>query len=147
MPGQQRCSALWCVLLLLLLCSACRRSYSYEERVSTQLVKLFPTERLKLYQRIVFVPNGGCAGCIQQAENFYLQSKGDSTTLFVFTNYISRKDLQIKLGKDLPANPNVWLDEDNILYFPKYPESLYPCLIVLSDGKISRFANLDELLP
>lgn len=92
------------------------------------------------------IPNGGCAGCVQETEHYYLQHKEESRTLFLFTNYLSRKELRIKLGKDLLERKNVRLGKENELYFPNYKESLYPCVILLSDGNIERFANLDELL-
>lgn len=130
-----------------LLCVVTSCSPLYEEKLSAKLSECIPAERLMKYKNIVFIPNGGCAGCIQEAENFYIESKSDITILFVFTNFLSRKDLQIKLGKDLPQKSNVWLDNDNSFYFPQYSKSLYPCVIFLTKGKACRFANLDEIVP
>lgn len=135
------------VFMLLGVGSACNRVPTYRERVSGQLKEIFSTEQLSRYRYIVFVPNGGCSGCLQEAENYYLQSRDDSLTLFVFTNFLSRKDLRIKLGDDVTERRNVWLDDEKCLYFSTYQESLYPCVIFLSEGRIGRFANLDELLP
>lgn len=133
------------MLFLLLAGTACNRMLSYEEQVTKQLEKYFSAEELAQYERIVFIPNGGCAGCVLQAEDYFLHTKEDTETLFVFTNFLSRKDLNIKLGESSINRPNVWLDNDNSLYFSQYKESLYPCVIYVSGGKIGRFANLDEL--
>lgn len=135
------------ISFILCVAVACKHVPTYQERVSGQLEEIFSTEQLSRYRCIVFVPNGGCSGCLQEAENYYMHSRDDSLTLFIFTNFLSRKDLRIKLGDDLMERSNVWLDDDKLLYFSSYQESLYPCVIFLSEGHIGRFANLDELLP
>lgn len=125
---------------------ACGRSPSYEERVTDGLNQLFTTERLECYKCIVLIPNGGCTGCVLQAEDYFLRAVDDAEILFIFTNYLSRKDMKIKLGSRSLDKPNVWLDEENRLYFPQFTESLYPCVIWLDKGAVGRFANLDEVL-
>lgn len=135
------------MLFLLLSGIACTRTLSYEQQMASRLENRFPAEVLNRYKRIIFIPNGGCAGCVSQAEDYFLQTKDDLETLFVFTNFISRKDLNIKLGESLLDRTNVYLDGENFFYFSQYQESLYPCVIYIAEGKIGRFANLDELFP
>lgn len=135
------------MLFLLLSGMACTRMYSYEEQVTSRLEKQFSAKVLDKYKRIIFIPNGGCVGCVSQAEDYFLRTKGDIETLFIFTNFLSRKDLNIKLGKSSLDRFNVYLDSENLFYFPNYQESLYPCVIYVSRGEIGRFANLDEVIP
>lgn len=139
--------AIFCMLLLLVMAGvACTKKVSYVELVKEELESIFPASALKGYCCIVLIPNGGCAGCVQQAENYFQQQQGNMETLFVFTNFSSRKSLTIKLGKESLARPNVWLDNDNRLYFPECAESIYPCVIFLKEGLVDYFVNLDVLL-
>lgn len=142
-----KCLTAFCTLLLLVWAGvACTEKVSYEELVKQQLMEIFPAPALNVYRCIVLIPNGGCTGCVQQAENYFLQQQGEKDMLFVFTNFPSRKDLSIKLGKESLARSNVWLDNENWLYFPECAESIYPCAIFLKDGVVDYFANFDVLL-
>lgn len=123
---------------------SCKQPIPYEEKVGDALERLLPGEVLNRYRHIVLVPNGGCPGCVSEAEDYCIRHQADSTLLFVFTNFVSRKELRIKLGKTLLERKNVWLDDELNLYFPEYKESIYPALIEVKNGKIGRFANLEE---
>ena len=123
---------------------SCKQPVPYEEKVGDALERLLPGEVLNRYRHIVLVPNGGCPGCVSEAEDYCIRHQADSTLLFVFTNFVSRKELRIKLGKTLLERKNVWLDDELNLYFPEYKESIYPALIEVKNGKIGRFANLEE---
>ena len=97
------------------------------------------------YRCIILIPQGGCNGCIQEAEALYLRMKSDKTLLFIFTNYHSVKSLRIKLGKEIEKSDNVLLDANNLFYLPSYQNSIYPYAIFLSEGKVSHFADIEEL--
>ena len=136
-----------CALLLFVWAGvACTKKVSYEELVGEQLLKIFNNSTLRNYRCVVLIPNGGCVGCVQQAENYFLHQQDDEEILFVFTNFSSRKTLAIKLGKMSLVRSNVWLDNDNLLYFPEYIKSIYPCVVFLKEGVVDHFANFDVLL-
>jgi len=131
------------ILLLILAGVSCTKEHSFEKLVEKQLYKQFQHSTLCNYHYILLIPNGGCTGCVQQAENYFLHHQNDKETLFIFTNFASRKSLSIRLGKESLNRSNVWLDHDNSLYFPKCAESVYPCVIFLEKGKVNHFTNLD----
>ena len=71
-----KCLTVFCTLLLLVLAGvACTEKVSYEELVKQKLAEIFPAPALNVYRCIVLVPNGGCTGCVQEAENFFLQNE------------------------------------------------------------------------
>lgn len=134
-----------CTSLLLLLAGvSCIVKKSYGELVEKQLTEIFSSS-LNSYRCVVLIPDGGCTGCVQQAENYFLHQQNNKEILFIFTNYPSRKALTIKFGKELLARTNVWLDNDNLLYFSEYSESIYPCVIFLKEGTVDYFANFDKI--
>ena len=136
-----------CASLLLLHAGvSCMGKISYEKLMEKQLAEIFPPSFLSNYRCIVLIPNSGCSGCVQEAEDYFLQHQNNKDVLFIFTNFPSQKTLTIKLGKDSLTQSNVWLDNDNSFYYPEYVESIYPCVIFLKEGVIDYLANLDELL-
>ena len=76
---------------------SCKQPVPYEEKVGDALERLLPGEVLNRYRHIVLVPNGGCPGCVSEAEDYCIRHQADSTLLFVFTNFVSRKELRIVL--------------------------------------------------
>lgn len=133
------------LLVLPLLLLACSKP-AYTDMVSKEIEKHFSSEQLSRYDRIVLIPNSGCTGCISQAEDYFAKMHSDERTLFIFTNIFSKKNLAIRIGKELLEQTNVWCDFDNSVYFSDYKECIYPCVIYLSEGTCGRFANMDELL-
>ena len=88
------------------------------------------------YQYIMLIPNSGCTGCISDAEYFFKEYNNSEEIFFIFTHVISKKDLRIRLGKERLQRKNVLIDSDNLFYFERFPESIYPIVAVIKDQKV-----------
>jgi len=88
------------------------------------------------YQWIVVLPGVGCGGCIQVAEGFLKEHVKDTRIMFVITNPSSLKILQLKTGIKINEYSNVFLDT-NKLFHLRSNNSIYPCVIKISNGKVT----------
>jgi len=125
------------LLSLFLLC--CKEETYYNEIAN--LVKSEFGDNLKDYDMIFIIPGSGCTGCINSAEDFFLENVKNKKTKFIFTYNFSKKNLILKLKKQNLEQENVLVDDRNIFYLEKYEEKIYPIAIELENGKISKIYN------
>lgn len=127
------------VVLLSLLFLCCKGKTYYS--AITDVVKSELGENLKDYDKIFIIPGSGCTGCINSAEDFFLNNVNNVKNKFIFTYNFSRKNLVIKLKKENVERENVLIDDKNIFYLDKYKEKIYPIAIELVEGKVSKIYN------
>ena len=120
-------------IVFLLLVSACT---SYKSIMNELFAASF--KELQPYNTIIVIPEAGCPGCISQAEYYFKQNWADTSTLFIFTNMMSKKMLKGKLKPiKLEELNNVIIDTNNVFYLPDYHESIYPYVFSVHDGSIA----------
>lgn len=138
-----RIKILYLAIVCLLVCSCF--IYDYSDRMSNALNNRFGKE-MKEYDYIFLIPNSGCTGCVSEAEHFFKSHVNDIRIKFVFTRIYSRKELAIRLGKNNLQKKNVFLDYENMFFFPESKESMYPIVVKIKNGVIDKLENMDILL-
>jgi hypothetical protein len=127
------------VLFLIFLFLCCKEKTYYSE--IADVVKSELGDSLKDYDRVYVIPGSGCTGCINSAENFFLENVKNRKNKFILTYNFSIKNLALKLKKENLEQENVLIDTKNIFYLEKYKERIYPIALELEKGKISRIYN------
>ena len=120
------------IVILLLICISCQSETSRFQAYIQDNGYLELSSKIKY---IVIIPSVGCGGCISYMEEFYRNNKELDSVIYVFTNFISKKMLSLKIGAKLSSN--TYLDEKNIVmnYYPD-DKKIYPCILELSQGRI-----------
>lgn len=123
-----------------------QRYLDYEHAIAAAIEDGLDSKALENADLVILIPNSGCSGCIAEAENYYIHCKDDKSKLFVFTNYISERDLRLRLGMSRRNTPkNVIFDSNSKCYLSHYKESIYPIALYLRSGKVIKVTSMDEL--
>jgi len=125
------------VLFFSLLLFACS---SEESRKEKYLKEQLSASMDRCYEYIIILPGSGCSGCITVAEDFLKNNHSRENYYFILTNVTSLKILNHKVGVDLKALPNVYIDTEN--RFSRPIDLIYPAVIQwdCADGKIKSIA-------
>ena len=83
--------------------------------------------------KTIIIPEEGCAGCISEAEDFYMANKERKDLFFIFTNISSIKSIKLRVGKDVEDKENVFLDIDNDFLSEQFNENIYPIVFDIRD--------------
>ena len=122
-----------CILGFLLLVGC--QSQSFEQAVKNSFDNYLDTTVVD-YKYVMLIPNSGCTGCISDAEYFFKEYNDKSEILFIFTHIISKKDLRIRVEKEILQRKNVLIDIENRFYFEQFQESIYPIVAVIKDKEV-----------
>lgn len=107
-------------------------------KVYDEAIRSTDNENFYAKDAFLIVPNGGCDGCISEAETFVLDHINNTPNLnIVFTGTKSQKSLKLKLGKTVYNHPNVYIDHENKFY-DQSMISIYPTIVYIENGEISR---------
>ena len=128
------------LLALVILLTGCE-----QDSLTTKAVKYFNEKEIafdKEWEYCLIIPGGGCSGCIASGTSFVREmqdffSKNQNKNVVVFTSTISNKVLKRDLQGVALDSMNVILDMDNI-YTINTPDSKYPIILYLNQGKITR---------
>lgn len=120
------------IVVILLFCISCQSETNRFQEYIQKNTHLEITSNIKY---IVIIPSAGCGGYISYMEEFYRNNKELQSVIYIFTNFISKKMLSLKIGSNFSTN--TYLDEKNIVmdYYPR-DKQIYPCILELSNGKI-----------
>ncbi|HET8859773.1 hypothetical protein [Marivirga sp.] len=94
-------------------------------------------QKIKNYERVVFIPHQGCLGCSREAlellENYYNYPK----TLFVITKIDELRAVKIELNSSFNLNKatNVILDEENEIV-SEIEIDIYPTIYNIEENKL-----------
>jgi len=107
------------------------------------LFKLSKAENPRKYVAYMVIPNTGCPGCINQAENLLKEQINTSDKIrFILTNIESLKMIKLKLGIDVKKNSRILLDTNNIFYKDTF-RSIYPKIYFVNEkGEIDRTSEI-----
>lgn len=94
-------------------------------------------DNMQSYESVVIIPSSGCTGCINSAEQFFLNNVSDTSYFYIFTNYFSKKSLRLRLGESNLMKKNVYLDSCDVFYSDKYNESIYPVKVYINNGRVN----------
>lgn len=125
------------VIAIVMAIGSCNKS-NHDKELDFLTEKLDEIEIADNYKWIVILPGLGCDGCIQVAEAFLQESLENNEVLFILTRIESIKILQNKLGIELKEHSNIFIDRNNLFNIPT-DNTIYPCVIEISDGKIKEF--------
>lgn len=95
------------------------------------------------YSYVFIIPNTGCTGCIDEAEQFLKDNIENDSMLFILTKINSIKTLRLKLGISLERK-NIYVDKENIFSFAQYKESIYPTVIYLKNSEITEIKEFNK---
>ena len=120
------------LFVLLLTCISCQSDIDRFQQY------LDGNEHLKITSAVDFViiiPGAGCGGCISYVEEFYKENKDLQSVVYIFTSFISKKMLALKIGATYSAN--TYIDEENEV-MDCYPrdKKIYPCILEIADGVV-----------
>lgn len=111
---------------------SCSLNKSYTGQVEAKLKDL-DNNPIGAYSFVVIIPEEGCAGCISEAEDFYMANKERKDLFFIFTNISSIKSIKLRVGKDVGDKENVFLDIDNDFLSEQFNENIYPIVFDIRD--------------
>lgn len=114
----------------------------YNEALGKVAERFLRTDSVK-YTQLIVIPATGCAGCISNAEYYFLQRVQNPEIKFVFTGIVSKKALTLRLKKEYLQQKNVYIDEDNLFYLTGFEEKIYPYKITLHNNKVLQIQRLD----
>lgn len=122
------------ILVLLLVCTSCQSEENLFQRYLQESKMLKITSSVEF---VVIIPGAGCGGCISYVEEFYKRNKNLQSVVYIFTNVVSQKMLSLKIGSEF--SQNTYIDEENKVmdYYPR-DKRIYPCILELSDGQVTR---------
>lgn len=110
-------------------------SNEYETAIAKKVEKYFG-DNLTQYDEVVIIPGAGCTGCISNAENYFKNYVNNDRYMFVFTYFISKKSLFMRLGQDNLVRDNVLIDSSDYFYVPHNHDNIYPYIVKVDDGQI-----------
>lgn len=95
-------------------------------------------QKIKNYDRVVFIPHQGCIGCSREALELLKNYDDYPKTLFVITKIAELRAVEIELNQsmDLDKADNIILDEKNEVG-STLEIGIYPMLYEIKDDKIS----------
>ncbi|WP_296622603.1 hypothetical protein [Marivirga sp.] len=94
-------------------------------------------QKIKNYERVVFIPHQGCIGCSREALGLLESYANYPKTLFVITKIAELRAVKIELNQsiDLEKADNIILDEKNEVS-STLEIGIYPMLYEVKDNKI-----------
>jgi hypothetical protein len=111
---------------------------SINKQFHAALKKINPEENPTQYKAYVIIPNSGCSGCINDAEEMLKSSiKKSNDIKYVLTNIESLKMISNKMGFDVTKNKMIIIDKQNL--FNAGPLiSIYPKTLMIrkEDGYV-----------
>lgn len=137
------------LILVIILCVACQTSsntnHQLEEMFGETLLREVHIEKLKA---ILIIPNGGCNGCISDAETYVSENAlilGDG--LFtIFTDIMSEKNLRLRIGDKIIQSKFTFVDVNKDITHNSLI-SIYPIVIFVENGQIERIFNISPDFP
>lgn len=84
---------------------------------------------------MVILPGLGCHGCIQEGEVFMRDNINNREIFYVLTRIESLKILQHKIGLDLRAHENVYIEGQGDQILPTN-NRVYPCIVYIEKGEV-----------
>ncbi len=107
----------------------------FGSKLNKTLTKNLGEETLESIDYLIIIPNAGCPGCITSAEDLFLRYGRQTDIQFIFTKFVSLKNLKLKLGLDSDFDSeNVFFDRVGVFTFGEL-ESIYPAIIYLGSDK------------
>lgn len=88
---------------------------------------------------LVLIPGSGCRECINKMHQFIIENASSTKqTTYIFTSLDSPKMLNLQLGDQIIALPNILIDKDNSIFL----KSIYPVYITLNQNSALEFKEL-----
>lgn len=126
-------------ILLIIVTFSCGDS-SKPEEVASANKALNILEKFGLIQSgyYLVIPDAGCPGCINQAEQFLLDNISYRQNIkYVLTNFRSKKNISLKLGIENIENPKIILDANNVIEAAGF-STFYPIIFYLENGEVEQ---------
>ncbi|WP_194776328.1 hypothetical protein [Pararhodonellum marinum] len=118
------------ILALLISCKSPNDSFANDNLVRDILVKN------KEVKYIIFVPTVGCTGCISFAEKNLVKHQNNNKIFFVIEEVRSKKELSLKLGRNVNDFKNLLIFESPINNLDNF---ISPKVLIDETGKMSEF--------
>lgn len=91
---------------------------------------------------IMVINMQGCSVCYSRALYFLEKNLSHGHVTYVITGIQSKKNLAIRLGKDIVNNEKVFLDTKNYLFASDVSEP-YPLIVYMNDGEFLKMDIAD----
>lgn len=128
-------------LLLVVFIASCSSASSYLITMTDRMDSF--DFSLNNYEKVIIIPGTGCPGCISKAEDYFRHNYQDKSSLFLFTNILSRKGLDFKMkGIALEDLPNVIIDDTNHFFIENELDNEFPMIINVKEGKMVKIKPL-----
>lgn len=134
-------NALIFLLISISVVSCAKKKETYESAMRPRIDSLL-IEYKKPVKEIIILPTSGCTGCVQSGEQYMLQHLNNDSILFVLTEIHSLKSLELRFGKDVLLQSNVYIDSLDYFYPPYFEEVIYPFIGEIDDDKLLKFYPL-----
>lgn len=133
------------MVIIFLVQPSCKREVLFSNSLERIIVDLTREEYIS--GEFLIIRGDSCGSCVEDAEKYAMRSLSDedNTMKFIFTGYMSKKEIKIKLKKELNDN-RIFYDSNN-LFFKIQNEILYPLYCQLESGKIKKIYDLDPTNP
>lgn len=111
--------------------TCCKSLYKEQSQKLQNVIQVLDSKKVSNQAKaILVIPNVGCIGCINNAEDFIVKNINKTENLVViFTNFQYKKILKMKLGNAIYYHSNILLDDKNEVYrqglFSQYPVIYY----------------------
>lgn len=132
------------ILISLLFMTAAWKVSEPFKLLQDQISKIDSHAKRQSRKIYLVLPNQGCEGCISTVEDFAIKNYRNKNLAFIFTRVNSRKLLRIKLTDKVLKQPNVFIDLNNIISYPKSDMQIYPMIVFTENGKVT---NVDYESP
>jgi copper chaperone CopZ len=107
------------------------------------LKKINPVEPLGICKAYLVIPNTGCSGCINSAEELLKSVYPKTKTIkFILTNIVSIKMLNLKLKIDVRNNEKILLDTENYFGQSRF-NSIYPQIFFINQKTGSVYKRME----
>lgn len=124
-------------ILFILSCSIFACTSTKEQNILKVLKKQY---QLPTNCAVLLIPNGGCTGCISNAEGFASKHLVSDKLFVNMVELRSKKLVAQKLGADFLFNPKVKIDKEGELKRIANV-TLYPKIIYLEAGQITKIVE------
>ena len=139
------------IATLIFIVNSCGKSHPEEE--TAQLKELIGDQIFEQIiaddlEAILVIPNGGCNGCITDAELFVSENTLSlkNRMLTIFTDVISEKNLGIRVGKNIVKSPYTIMDSDHLTSNTELI-IIYPSIIYLRDNRFEKLVQVSSENP
>lgn len=128
------------IILLSIILICCHKT-NYNKQLKFEVNRFLSREVVE-FNYIVLIPGSGCTGCISSAERYFIENVNNAKIKFIFTMITSRKELELRLGKENSLKENVYFDISNQFYLSGYEEKIYPYIMTLSNNRVTLINKL-----